>query len=138
MTVWTDALLTQAFTRLESTLPTQDVVRTTDATVRTLATLKIPVDQVVVIEGTVSARRTGGSAGATNDGAGYAVKIVATNTGGTAAIIGSASVTTIAESQAGWNVTATVSGNSVLVQVTGAANNNITWVWSAKQLPAKE
>lgn len=102
---------------------------TTDATVTTLATEAIPVGTTMVVSGLVAARRTGGSSGSTEDGAGYRVEFVAKNAAGTAAIIGS-SVTVIGESQAGWDVTLTVSGGNVLVRVTGAANNAITWHWA--------
>lgn len=106
------------------------VIRTTDATVTTLATLVIPVDRVVNVWGQVTGRRTGGSAGAANDGAGYVVAFVANNTAGTAAVIGSASVTTLGESQAGWNCAVSFSSGNALIRVTGAADNNIKWVWS--------
>ena len=118
----------------ESAMPVQQKVRTTDATVTTLATIKIPQDNSVLVSGFVVARRTGGSAGAANDGAGYAVEFVATNTTGTAAQIGAGVVTVLGESQAGWNVTLAVSGINALVQVTGAVNNNVTWTWSGRSL----
>jgi hypothetical protein len=106
------------------------VIRTADATVTTLATLVIPVDRVVNVWGQVTGRRTGGAAGATNDGAGYLVAFVCQNTAGTAAVIGSASVTVLGESQAGWNCTVSFSSGNALIRVTGAADNNIKWVWS--------
>lgn len=106
------------------------VARTADATVTTLATLVIPVNRVVNVWGQVTARRTGGSSGSTNDGAGYIVAFVAKNTAGTAAVIGSASITVLGESQAGWDCTVTFSGGNALIRVTGAANNNVKWVWS--------
>jgi hypothetical protein len=119
-------------------LPAQKIARTTDATVTTLLTLIIPVNTVVKVWGQVVARRTGGVAGATNDGAGYTVDFVATNTAGTAAIIGAASVTAIGESQAAWAVTVTFSGGNALVRVTGAAANNVTWIWSGKTLTVED
>jgi hypothetical protein len=106
------------------------VVRTTDATVTTLATLVIPVDRVVNVWGQVTGRRTGGSAGSTNDGAGYVVAFVCNNSAGTASVIGSASVTTLGESQAGWDCTVTFSSGNALIRVTGAANNNVKWIFS--------
>lgn len=122
----------------ETTLPVQDKVRTTNATVTTLVAVKIPVDTTVVVTGYVAARRTGGSAGSANDGAGYRVEFVATNSAGTAALIGAGSVTVVGESQAGWDVTLSASGATVLVRATGAANNNVTWSWSGKTLSVKE
>lgn len=119
-------------------LPVQAVVRTTDATVTTLYAAPITVNETMVFRGFVVARRTGGSSGATNDGAGYRVEFVAKNTSGTAALIGAGSVTVLGESQAGWDCTLSASGGTIRVRVTGAANNNITWAWTGKSLSVKE
>ena len=113
------------------------VIRTTDATVTTLCTVTVPVNQTLVCDGWVAARRTGGAAGAANDGAGYRVEFVAKNTAGTAALIGS-DVTARGESQAGWDVTLSASGGTIRIRVTGAASNNVVWVGSFKTLLAKE
>ena len=118
--------------------PIQEREITTDATVTTLYTLTVPVDTSVGVEGYVIARRTGGSAGAANDGAFYKVAFGAKNTSGTAALIGgAASVTTVAEDVAGWNVTVDASGGTIRVRVTGAANTNISWRWSGRSLSVK-
>jgi hypothetical protein len=53
--------------------------------------------------------------------------VAAKNTAGTAAELAAETTTTIGESQAGWNVTTAASGATILVQVTGAASNNVTW-----------
>jgi hypothetical protein len=118
-------------------LPTHDVVRTTDATVTTLKSYAVPVDTSFLVTGYVVARRTGGSAGAANDGAGYRVEFIAKNSAGTATAIGN-SVTAIGESQAGLDVTVNASGADVRVRVTGAANNNISWAWHGRALSIKE
>ena len=47
-------------------------------------------------------------------------------------------MTVLGESQAGWNCTLTASGGSILVRVTGAVDNNVTWSWSGKRLSVKE
>ena len=123
----------------ERTFPSLAVVRTTDATVTTIHSEKIPVDQTLGVVGYVVARRTGGSSGTANDGAMYRVEFAGKNTSGTAALVGGAGVvTTLAEDQSGWTVTLSASAASVLVRVTGASNNNITWTWSAKSLAVKE
>lgn len=122
----------------EKVHPRQDVFRTTDATVAVLHTEKIPVDTSVLVVGGVVARRTGGSAGAANDGAGYVVEFAAKNTAGTAALLAAATVRTTGESQAGWNVTVVATGGDVLVKVTGALDNNIVWAWTGKTLSVKE
>jgi hypothetical protein len=118
-------------------LPTQAVIRTTDGTVTTLYAAVIPVNHSVLVEGFVAARRTGGSSGSTNDGAGYRVEFVAKNTSGTATVIGE-DVTAIGESQAGWDVTVSASAGTVLVRVTGAADNNVVWNWNGRSLSATE
>lgn len=119
------------------TMPVQSKARTTDATVTTLHTQAIPVDTTLTLSGYVTARRTGGSAGTANDGAGYRVEFVAKNSAGTAAVIGS-SVNVIGESQAGWDVSVSASSGAVLVRVTGAASNSLSWVGSFKTLSVKE
>jgi hypothetical protein len=118
----------------EKYLPTQARVATTDNTVTTLFTAIIPVDHTVVVSGHVVARRTGGSSGSANDGAGYVVEFCAKNTSGTAALIGSGTVTALGESQAGWDVTLSASSGTIRVRVTGASNNNISWRWSGRSL----
>lgn len=117
----------------EKTFPAQARIGTTDATVTTLATQQVPINQTLLLSGYVVARRSGGSAGSVNDGAAYRVELVARNTAGVAAIIGS-SVTAIGESQVGWDCTLTTSGASVLVRVTGAINNTVSWRWTRKML----
>jgi hypothetical protein len=113
-------------------------VLTTDATVTTLIAVPVPVDTSVKCTGEVVARRTGGAAGSANDGAGYDVRFVATNSAGTAALIGSATVTVIGESQAAWTVTVDASGGTIRVRVTGAADNTIQWRWAGRTISVKE
>ena len=122
----------------EKTYPRQDILRTTDETVTTLHTETVPVNIGVCVSGYVVARRTGGASGAANDGAAYRVEFLAKNTAGTAALIGSGTVTVLGESQAGWDCTLAASGGTILVQVTGAAGNNVTWNWSGRTLAGKE
>lgn len=119
----------------EKTMTSQDVVRTTDATVTVLHAEKIPVDTSVVVLGYVVARRTGGSSGTANDGAGYRVEFVAKNDAGTAALIGAGVITVLGESQAAWNVTLDASGGTIRVKVAGALQNNVTWGWCSRALP---
>jgi len=106
-------------------------VKTTDATVTTLGSLSVPASTTQMIEATVTARRTGGSAGAAEDGAAYVIRAAAKNVSGTATIIGSVTAGFTAEDQAAWNATIDVSGGAMRVRVTGAANNNITWTVTA-------
>lgn len=115
--------------RIALTFTVDATVSTTDATVTTLKTVKVPVSTTLLVSGYVVARRTGGSSGTANDGAAYRVEFVAKNAAGTGALIAAATVTLVGESQAAFAVTCTASAGNVLVQVAGAANNNLTWVW---------
>jgi hypothetical protein len=123
--------------RIERTLPVRDGARrlTTDGTATVLCEFEVPVNQTLRIDGCVVARRTGGSSGATNDGASYTVRVTGKNTGGTAAVVGS-TITADGESQVGWDVTTAVSGAKVQVKVTGAVNNNVLWLGHFKTLAA--
>lgn len=115
-----------------ATTPNQNTyfgrVTTTTNTTTTIYSLPIGSSHTVGFEARVVARRTGGSGGTAEDGAFYKVAFAAKgNAGNNASLIGSATVTTIGESQAGWDVTVTASGGNILIQATGATNNNISW-----------
>ena len=108
--------------------PVEASVETTDATVTTLATLPLEDGKTSQIVADIVARRTGGASGTAGDGAGY--RIIGTYrrvSAGAATLIGSVTADHTAESQAGWDATLTVSGNDVLVRVTGATGNNLSW-----------
>lgn len=105
----------------------QNRVATTNATPTTLHTYTLPISTTVKIKAEVVARRTGGAAGTAEDGAGYVFIGTYKNVAGTATIIGAISTLYTAESQAGWDATFTLSGSDILVTVTGATDNNITW-----------
>lgn len=104
-------------------------VNTTTATPATIATIPIATGASVVGQFVVKGQRTGGSSGAAGDSGGYVVRFVAKNVAGTVTIIGQ-NTATIGESQAGWDAAAAVSTTNVVIQGTGAANNNITWTAS--------
>lgn len=120
------------------TYPVHARVATTDATVTTIRTMPVPVNHTLLITGYVVARRTGGSAGSTNDGAAYEIMVVAKNTVGTAAEIAAETLRVIGEDQAGWTVTCAASSGNILVQVTGAVDNNISWRWSERAFAVKD
>lgn len=130
--------LKNALEHAERNAYAHDRIKTTDATVTTLSTVVVPVDHTLLVDGFVVARRTGGLSGSTNDGAGYRVQFVAKNTAGTAALIGSGTITVLGESQAGWDVTLSASSGNILVRVTGAAQNDIEWRWTARAFSVKE
>ena len=101
---------------------------TTDSTVTTINTVAIPTNFTVMIEAFGVARRTAGSAGTADDGATYYKSASYTKKSGTVTLLGTVQdIITPNEDQAGWDFTFLIAGNDVLIQVTGATNNNITW-----------
>lgn len=121
--------------RIESTATNDDPsdrfyhgrAATTDATVTTINTIAVAATTTVMIEAHVRARRTGGTSGTAEDAAGYIIAGTYKNVAGTATLVGAVSADYTAEDQAGWDATLTASGGNVLLRVTGAANNNVTW-----------
>lgn len=109
----------------------QNRVATTDATVTTLHTFAIPASTTFGVEIVVIARRTGGTAGAAEDGAYYKIDAAYRNVGGVATIIG-ARTRLQNENVAAYNCDVATAGGNVLVQVTGVANTNITWHMTAR------
>lgn len=105
----------------------QNRVATTDATVTTLQTIAITASNTYQIEARVQARRTGGTSGTAEDAASYVVRGTYKTVTGAVTLVGAVTADYTAEDQAGWDATLTISGTNVLVQVTGAANNNVTW-----------
>jgi hypothetical protein len=101
-------------------------VTTTDATVTTIATIPIPSSTTLLIQALVTGRRTGGSAGATDDAATYEFSASYKNLGGVATELGESNIFS-AEDQPTWNCTLSPSGSNALLQVTGAINNTINW-----------
>ncbi len=108
-------------------------ILTTDATPTsdTLFTLNLGF-QIALIDLFVIARRTGGSAGATGDMAGFK------RTGTFKRISsGSPSLMTMIQDthshrdQSTWDADLVVTSTAIEVQVQGAANNNITWDYQA-------
>ena len=102
-------------------------VATTDATATTLQTIAITASNTYLIETRVLARRTGGAGGTAEDGAGYVVRGTYKTVAGTVTLIGAILADYTAEDQVLWDATLVISGTNVIVQVTGAALNNVTW-----------
>lgn len=101
-------------------------VKTTDATVTTLDTFNIKPDTCTQLKVYVVARRAGGASGSANDCASYEISGTFKDVSGVATILGS--LNTVAnEDQAAWDATLTASGPNVLLTVTGASGNNVTW-----------
>jgi hypothetical protein len=99
---------------------------TTDATVTALVQLPIDSGKTIMVDAYIVSRRTGGSAGTDGDSAFYVLTGAYKNIGGVLTGIGSV-IKNGGEDQAGWDVNLSSSGQKVLVTVTGAANNDITW-----------
>lgn len=107
-----------------------DIV-TTDATTTTLVTVLPPGNSVVTVEGTITARRTGGTSGSSDDSAVFRVVASFKNAGlGSVSAFGNATLFTQADQ--GWTVGYTVSGAQGLIQITGAANNNVAWTFEGE------
>lgn len=112
----------------------QNRVATTNATLTTIHTVTVPASTTLAVHAVVVARRTGGAAGTAEDGARYDLRAVYKNVAGTATIIGA--ITKIAdEDQAAWDATLTPSAGTVLIQVQGAASNNVTWLVTVETWP---
>ena len=105
----------------------QNRVATTDATVTTLHSFTLTASTTYRIEARVVARRTGGTSGTAEDGAGYIIVGTYKTVAGAATLVGAVSALYTAEDQAAWDATLDTSGTAVRVRVTGAANNNVTW-----------
>jgi len=103
-------------------------VNTTDATVTTIQTIAIPTDTIVLIEARVTARKTSGAgAGTSGDGNGYIRTATYANIAGVVTISGALQTSYTGEGIGAFNATLTISGTNVLVRVTGAVNDNVTW-----------
>ena len=103
-------------------------IKTTSATIATAQTLNIADNSITLVEAHVIGQWTGGITGTAGDGAGYIRRALYKRTaGGAPTLVGAVQDGYTAESQAGWDCTLDVSGNTVRVRVTGAANNNVTW-----------
>lgn len=119
-------------TRAGATSPTiteyMCAVTTTDATATNMLSVAIDASTTTRVDATVVARRTGGAAGTAEDGASYEYRGTYNNIGGTPTIIGSLQGDYSAESQAAWGLNFVVSGSNINITVTGAANNNVSWL----------
>lgn len=105
---------------------TQARAITTNATPTTLQTIAITASTTYLIEARVSARRTSGAGGTADDGAVYIRRAMVTTKAGVVTINAVQDDLT-QEDQAGWDCTLVVSGTDILIRVTGAASNVITW-----------
>jgi hypothetical protein len=112
----------------------QDKVTTTDNSSTTLHTFTLTASMVYHFTVTVVARRTGGSSGTAEDGASYVINGTFHVVGGNATRIGSLNIISN-ENQPAWSATLTTSSGNVLVTVSGANNNNVSWAMTARVYP---
>lgn len=110
----------------------QNRAATTDGSATTLHTFTIAATTTYTIEISVTARRTGGTAGSAEDGASYKRVASVKNVAGTATLIGAVTAVSTQEDQAGWDCTIDVTSNTARVRVTGATDNNVTWHVTAR------
>ena len=97
-------------------------VQTTNATPTTISTLAIGTSKIHCYRVVLAGLQSNSSNGAYYERlAGYK------NNAGTVTLIGSAASPITAEDNAAWDITLTISGTNVLVQVTGAAATTIEW-----------
>ena len=114
----------------------QGTASTTNTTFTTALTFTTASDQTQLVRVLVVGRRTGGTAGSTDDS--YAAYRTTTikNVGGTVTVDTPNSDYTYKDvTGAGhWNCQFIVSGTSVLFQVQGQTNNNVSWTAMAQIL----
>ena len=99
---------------------------TTNATATSIAAHTLTDNMSFGIVAHIFGRRTGGTAGATNDSAFYVVRCLARKSAGTVTLT-NVLVDYTGEHQAAWVVTLAASGGNIVAQVTGALNNNVSW-----------
>lgn len=106
--------------------PVSFTATTTDATPTSIANWLIANNTARRVQALVNGRRTGGTAGATNDSGVYRFEAAIKNNGGVISI--SAVKEVEQEDQAAWNVSMVdAGGGNVHLYVTGAINNNVSW-----------
>lgn len=103
---------------------------TTDGATSTLFTYPMAASMSGVFAALVVGKRTGGVSGSAGDSAAFllhggAKRIAAGSVTG----IGSTALQTSysTKDQGTWGATWNVSGNNIIIQVAGAANNNVSW-----------
>jgi hypothetical protein len=99
------------------------VVTTTNASATTLLSIPLANNTVYYIAAYVTARRTDSA-----DRAIYLRNVaVYREAAGAATLQGAVDTPLTRESNTGWDATITVSGNNVVIQVSGAGSNTVNW-----------
>ncbi len=104
-----------------------DVTFTTNDTPKTIATIPIPEKSTLLIEARVVLVEITTTNGPAVAGAAYVIRAAYRNNGGTVALIGSVVAEYTAEDDAAWDATLVISGTNVIVQITGAGTDKLTW-----------
>lgn len=115
-----------SITVVNTNSPVKATATTTDATETLLASVATTTDSVEIIKALIVARRTGGSAGSSDDCATYERTVRVKNVAGTVTIFDPQSDYT-SEDQIGWSVPIVVNGTHVEFHGIGAVNNNVSW-----------
>lgn len=124
LTLLADSTIVTNGSASEQTYPS--TASTTDATVTTIKVITLQADTTALVTVKIVGRRTGGSAGATDDSAVLIRTAACKNVGGTVTAYGLFDDFTFRD-QASWEAVIVGSGTNVLVQVNGATNNNVSW-----------
>ncbi len=102
-------------------------VSTTNATVTTIDTIAISDNSLFKLTAYVIGRCSAGAGGNAGKGCHFEVKAAYYRAGAGPVVVGDAPITEGDTSVDGWDVNFTISSNNILVQVTGAATDSITW-----------
>lgn len=105
-----------------------DFVQTEDDTQTTISSIEMPTLTTATIEAKVLARRTGGSAGTDEDGLVVIMRAAFKNVAGAATQIGTTEFIFNEKDQPAWDVVFSTSAGNVLIEVTGAVDNDVDWV----------
>jgi hypothetical protein len=102
-------------------------VRTTNAAQTVILSAPVPAATIVMMECTVVGRRTGGTAGAAEDGFGYVRYYAWKNIAGVATLVNAAALVATIESNGAADVVMVGVGTIAELRVVGLANNIIDW-----------
>jgi len=109
----------------------QGRVATTDATQTTILTIAVPTNKVLQAEVNIIGRVTGGAGGNADTGVSYKVIESVKNVSGTVTRLEGTAATEIEASESAalsaYAVTIDISTTNIIVTVTGAATDNVTW-----------
>lgn len=125
----------------------QKDVTTTDATTTTLFNTTLATNTTYLVKAFITARRTGGASGSSNDSGTYELWCRGRRGGAGAVVDGTATcpwgatgcanpvVMFQVEDQTAWAVTCDASSNDVRIRVTGASANNVSWGGTIEVFP---